>query len=76
MDFIFENIATILGIIGLIIASVAIWFKNEKKQDVLFVVAGLLLLVYSVSIKNIIFSVLQVVFIASASVELLKIRKH
>ena len=65
----------IFGIIGLIIISVAIWLK-EKKQDVLFVVGGIFLLIYSLSIGNNIFSILQVVFIISATIELIKKRRR
>jgi len=65
----------VLGIIGLLIVSVSIWDKKEARQDVLFVVGGMLLLIYSVSIGNAIFSILQVVFMLSALVELLKIKK-
>mgnify|MGYP001584504956 CR=1 FL=1 len=65
---------TILGIIGLIIISMAIWVKIEKKQDILFVIGGVLLFVYSISIENVIFSVLQAVFILSALVELVRMK--
>jgi len=65
----------ISGIIGLIVISIAIWVRDEKKQDILFIVGGCFLLVYSVGIKNIIFSVLQVVFIISALIELIKLKK-
>lgn len=67
--------SVILGIIGLIIISIAIWIKNEKRQDNLFIIGGLFLLAYSVSIKNVIFSVLQFVFIVSAIFELIKLNK-
>ncbi len=63
------------GVAGLIIISVAIWIKNEKQQDALFMLGGLCLLVYSISIKDIIFSTLQLIFIASSLIELLKIKK-
>jgi lipid-A-disaccharide synthase-like uncharacterized protein len=66
----------IFGVIGLLIISVAIWIKNEKRQDVLFILGGLCLLIYSISIKNIIFSVLQIVFIISSLIELIKISKQ
>jgi len=62
------------GITGLIIISVAIWLK-EKKQDVLFIIGGMALLVYSVSIQNPIFIILQLVFVFSALIELLKLKR-
>jgi hypothetical protein len=63
----------IFGIIGLLIISFAIWLKNERKQDILFVVGGISLLIYSISIGNVIFIVLQVVFIASSLFEILRL---
>lgn len=69
------TIFTLFGILGLIVISVAIWFK-EKKQDILFVVGGVFLLAYSASIGNTIFSILQIVFIISAFSELIKRKRH
>lgn len=66
----------IFGIVGLVIISIAVWINKEKKQDVLFVVGGVSLLVYSLSIKDVIFSILQIVFIISALAELIKLRKN
>jgi len=66
---------TIFGIIGLIVISFAIWLKNERRQDVLFVIGGIGLLIYSIVIDNVIFIILQVVFILFAFIELLKIKK-
>ena len=64
---------TILGVIGLLIISLAVWLKNERKQDSLFIIGGILLLIYSLSINNLIFTILQAVFIVSALFELLKL---
>lgn len=64
---------TIFGVIGLIVISISIWLKNEKRQDVLFIIGGIFLLVYSISIENLIFSALQIVFIISALAEIVKL---
>ena len=64
----------IFGIVGLIIITIAIWLK-ERKQDTLFIIGGVCLLLYSVSIGNTIFIILQAVFIISALAELIKIKK-
>jgi len=61
------------GVVGLILITIAIWLK-EKAQNVLFIFGGLGLLVYSASIENLIFIILQIVFIVSAGVELFKKR--
>ncbi len=52
---------------------VAIWLRNEVRQDILFVSGGILLLVYAVNLGDPVFILLQIVFIASALGELLKI---
>ena len=69
------SLYTIFGILGLITISIAIWLKNERRQDFWFIIGGALLLVYSVGIGSTIFIILQVVFIASAFLELLRLRK-
>ncbi|MFA6364796.1 MAG: YgjV family protein [Candidatus Paceibacterota bacterium] len=65
----------IFGIIGLLIISTAIWLKNEKRQDLLFIIGGISLLIYSVSIGDIIFILLQIIFIISAFVEIVRLPK-
>lgn len=64
---------TIFGVIGLGMMGVAIWLRNEVRQDILFVSGGILLLVYAVNLGDPVFILLQIVFIASALGELLKI---
>lgn len=59
----------IFGIIGLIIISCAIWFKNEKKQNLLFMLGGVFLLAYSIYLQDIIFIILQIIFTTSALIE-------
>jgi lipid-A-disaccharide synthase-like uncharacterized protein len=53
----------------------ALWIKNEKWQDIIFIIGGACLLVYSAYIKDTIFIVLQVIFIISAFLELIKLRR-
>lgn len=65
----------IFGAAGLLIISFAIWSKNERKQDFLFIIGGVFLLIYSIDTDDIIFIILQIVFIASALVEILKLRR-
>ncbi len=61
------------GIIGLLIISLAIWLRNERWQDILFITGGIALLIYSIGIHSVIFTILQIVFIASAAVEILRL---
>ena len=65
---------TLFGIVGLILISVGIWFKR-RVQDILFIAGGLALLIYSAGIHNLIFIILQLVFILSAGINLLKSQK-
>jgi len=62
------------GIIGLLVISYAIWIKDEKRQNILFIVGGVALLFYSLFIKDVIFIVLQIIFILSALVEIIRKR--
>lgn len=64
----------IFGIIGVVIIAIAVWVKKEKKQDILFALGGLFLLVYSIFIHNLIFIVLQIIFSSSAVIELIKLK--
>lgn len=65
----------IFGIIGVVIIAIAVWVKNERKQDILFILGGLFLLVYSIAIHNLIFIVLQIIFSGSALIEFIKLKK-
>ena len=58
----------IFGIIGLLIISYCVWVKNERQKDLLLILGGLSLLVYSISIHDAIFIILQIIFIISAFV--------
>ena len=64
------------GIIGLLLISYALWITNEKIQNVVFIIGGASLLVYSILIADPIFIILQSVFILSALVELVKILRR
>ena len=72
MDIMFKVFGA-LGLLGIIIG---VLIKNEKKQDLVFIIGGLLLLTYSSYIKDPIFIVLQVVFIIVALIELIQLSRH
>lgn len=65
----------IFGIIGLILIIGAIFIEDNRKQARVELVGGLLLLVYSISIGNVIFTVLQVAYSIAALYEILKRKK-
>ncbi len=62
----------IFGIIGLIFIIVAIFIEDNHRQAKLELVGGAALLVYSIFIHNIIFIILQAVYILAAGYEILK----
>ena len=75
MSMLTFDIFPILGAAGLVVISAAVWIKKEERQNILFIIGGALLLVYSIYIESVIFSVLQVVFMLSSLIELIQIRR-
>jgi len=65
----------IVGVLGLILITVGVLIKSEKKQDIFFILGGLALLVYSIFINDWIFIVLQIVFILTAAGELIRLQR-
>lgn len=65
----------LLGAVGLVLITYAIFAKSERRQDVLFILGGLGLLVYSISLRDPIFVPLQIVFIAASAYELATMKK-
>lgn len=63
----------ILGVLGLVGIIVGVLIKNEKKQDVAFIIGGILLLSYSSYLRDWIFITLQIVFVLVAAAELVKL---
>ena len=59
----FMPIARILGIIGLVLIIAGLLLRNRKQRDILYVLGGFGLLVYSISIEDAIFIILQSAFI-------------
>lgn len=67
--------AQLLGILGLILITLGVVMRKRKLQDEFYVVGGLLLLAYSISIRDWIFIILQLFFVFVASYDLIKKRK-
>ncbi len=73
------DIFKIIGAIGLILIIIGILIKskNRKTRDILYIFGGLFLAIYSIYIKDIIFIVLQIVFIIVAVYDFGKLQlKH
>jgi len=56
----------IIGALGILLIAIGIVTKKRKKQDAFYILGGVCLEVYSVYIKDVIFIVLQGVFIVAA----------
>ena len=68
------SIFTLIGALGLVIISIGILIKKEETQDISFIIGGVCLEIYSIYIQNVIFIILQLVFIASATYELINLK--
>lgn len=62
----------LVGVAGLLVVSVGVLTKERKKQNILYIIGGLLLELYSILLKDPIFIVLQLVFTLSAAYDLIK----
>ena len=62
----------IIGALGLALITTGVLLKKRKQEDVFYIFGGLLLEVYSVSIKDPVFIILQIVFIIAAVYDFLK----
>lgn len=63
----------LLGVLGILSITLGMFSKKEVHQDVLFVLGGLSLLMYSVFKGDVIFIALQLIFIAAALYEIWEI---
>jgi len=66
------NSFKIIGILGLVLISIGVITKKRKNQDIYYILGGIFLLTYSISIKDFIFIILQSIFTIAASYDLLK----
>ena len=69
------TLARIIGIIGLLCITKAIFVKKETTQDWWFVAGGVLLFYYSYTLEDVVFMTLQVVFTAASLYEIYTLRK-
>ncbi len=72
MDIIFK----IIGAIGLILIIIGLLRRNEKQQDIIFIIGGICLEAYSIYLGDYIFIILQAAFIVAALYELIKIKNE
>lgn len=63
-----------IGAIGVLFIVAAVLLKDRRKQNLSFIAAGVLLEIYSLYIGDMVFIVLEVVFIAAAVYEFFNMR--
>ena len=72
MDYIFRIIGS-LGIVSIIMGMLK---KNRIEEIVYFIIGGICLEIYSIHTGDIVFIALQMVFILSAVLKILEMRKN
>ena len=66
------NLFYIAGILGLVLITLGIILTKRKTQNILFLIGGSLLIIYSINIKDIIFIILETIFTLVATYNLIK----
>lgn len=69
-----EVLFKILGILGLLLITSGVLLHKRKIQDILFILGGISLGLYSYFIKDTIFLSLQIIFIIAAVYDYFKVR--
>ena len=69
------GIFKIIGALGIILISVGIVNKKRKRQDIFYILGGGCLEIYSIYIGDLIFIILQMIFISSAIYDFTKVKK-
>ncbi|MBT6691596.1 hypothetical protein HOB10_04665 [Candidatus Parcubacteria bacterium] len=69
------DIFKIAGIVGLVLISIGVITQKKESEDLIYIFGGVCLLVYSSYIGDLIFIVLQIIFIISAVFHFLKTRR-
>ncbi len=72
MDIIFQ----LLGIAGLLLITFGVIAKKRRQQDKVYITGGIFLFAYSWSLGNMIFIILQIVFIAAALYDYFQKKKN
>ena len=70
------DIYKFVGILGLVIISIGVFWQKKYIEDLLYIVGGIALFVYSYHIREWIFVVLQVIFVISALSHLFRLLKN
>ena len=65
----------LIGIVGVLFISGGILHKKRSTEDVLYIIGGVFLTLYSIHIGDIVFIVLQLIFISSAVYDFVRIKR-
>jgi len=65
----------LIGALGIVLISIGIINKQRKIQDVFYILGGVCLEIYSVYISDLIFIILEAIFIVAAIYDFIK-QKH
>ena len=68
-------IVKIIGTMGLVFITVGVVSKNRFRQNIYFIIGGLLLEVYAVYLKDMVFIPLQIIFVIASAYELYHLKK-
>ncbi len=60
------NIFKYIGAAGILLISIGLLLRNRKHQDILYILGGVCLEIYSIHIRDTIFIILQIIFTLSA----------
>jgi len=65
----------LVGALGLVFITAGVLSKQRKRQDILYILGGVLLLAYSTHLGDPIFMTLQTIFTIAAAVDYLKLKR-
>ena len=68
------SIFKIIGALGIILIVMGIIIKKRKIQDIFFIFGGICLEIYSIYINDLIFIILQIIFILAAVYDFIKVQ--
>ncbi|HEV7701996.1 MAG TPA: hypothetical protein VGO63_00930 [Candidatus Paceibacterota bacterium] len=69
------NLFKIIGAIGLLLIAWGIVTKDRKHQNILYIIGGVSLEIYSIHLQDTIFIILQAIFTISAIYDLVRLSK-
>lgn len=65
------DVFKILGALGLILITIGVMTSHRKRQDILYIIGGIFLEIYSIYLEDMIFIVLQIIFTVAAIYDLI-----